>query len=359
MAVSFAALTLLACGGGRTDSPSIEPSVRIAGADLDTAPLTTRLLLIGDAGDPRLLAGTHGMLVDEPVLALAERWAARVPQHTLVVFLGDNAYQDGIPLAGPRADSARVRLGAQLDVVARSGARGLFVPGHHDWGFGREGVLRQQQLVVERLGPDSFLPAGASGGPALVSLDGVELIVLDTQWWLARNRRRRCETPHVEVGAAMDSLRTLLAHSQARHRVLVAHHPLDTYGDHRGAGALRSFATRLTGGIQDLATPAYTCLRRQLDSVLGGPRRPLVAAGGHEHSLQVLDGGAAAEYILVSGAGSSRRVERVGRGSPTRYAEGSGGFLVLDFLADGRVLLHAVVVGADADGRISYGLQLR
>jgi hypothetical protein len=359
LATMLVFLALLACASGRPEQRSDAVSPAPSSAQLDPADLHTRLILIGDAGDPRLVGGEPGIVVNEPVLALAQHWAARAPERTLVVFLGDNIYNDGMPEAGLRADSARARLGAQVEVVTSSGARGLFVPGNHDWGFGEEGILRQQAFVVERLGPRSFLPSDAMGGPAVVALDGVELVVLDTHWWVMRNRRRRCDAPTEELVLAMDSLRWLFSDSRVSYRVLIAHHPLDTYGGHRGMGVLRRMGSRLIGATQDLGTPAYLCMRRQLDELLAGPNRPLAAAAGHEHSLQVLDGGAVAEYILVSGAGSFNRVKGVGRGSTTRYAEGRAGFMILDFFGDRSVVLQAIVLDADPGGRIAYRQQLR
>jgi hypothetical protein len=320
--------------------------------------ILTRLILLGDAGDPRLVPGPGGPVADEPVLRLARHWAAELPARTTVVFLGDNIYNDGMPAAGPRADSARVRLGAQLEVVAGSGARGVFIPGNHDWYFGREGILRQQALVTARLGPGAFLPADGSAGPAVVPLPGVRLLVLDTQRWLDRDRGR-CARPPAELQAALDSLGSLLAREEPGHTVLLAHHPLDTYGGHRGMNPFRRLGSGLVGATQDLGTPAYTCLRRQLQQALRGPGRPLAVASGHEHSLQVLAGGVAAEYILVSGAGSERRVRPVGRGPATLHAAASPGFMVLDFLTDERVVLRTVVADGAAGGRVGFALQLR
>ena len=73
-------------------------------------------------------------------------------------------------------------------------------------------------------------------------------------------------------------------------------------------------------------------------------RPPLVVASGHEHSLQVLDGGAAATLFLVSGLGSSEKATSVGSGDDTLFAHQHPGFMVLDIL-ESRALLRVVEPG--------------
>ncbi|MEO7367849.1 MAG: metallophosphoesterase, partial [Gemmatimonadaceae bacterium] len=90
------------------------------------AEIESTVFLIGDAGeqDPR-----------RPSLVLDSLFsqASIAPERSIVVFLGDNVYPDGIPEDG-RAEyaDARRRLAAEVNAVPR-GARGIFVPGNHDW----------------------------------------------------------------------------------------------------------------------------------------------------------------------------------------------------------------------------------
>ena len=110
---------------------------------LEVPELSQRLILIGDAWKP---------LEGEPVLATLSEWAALAPERTTVVFLGDNIYEVGMPdAAAPNRAKAERSLLAQIGPVATSGARGLFIPGNHDWGGGGTqglaGILRQQSFV--------------------------------------------------------------------------------------------------------------------------------------------------------------------------------------------------------------------
>ncbi|HYU53372.1 MAG TPA: hypothetical protein VEK37_10525, partial [Gemmatimonadaceae bacterium] len=99
---------------------------RVSLQEIPAAEIETTLFLIGDAGeaDPRQ--------VGSPLDSL-EAQVAAAPQRSIVVFLGDNVYPAGMPSEGAAewAD-ARRRLDAEVRSVP-PGARGIFLPGNHDW----------------------------------------------------------------------------------------------------------------------------------------------------------------------------------------------------------------------------------
>ena len=158
-------------------SPYRRPGITTPSAQLD-GQLSFRVLLIGDAGEPA---------PQEPVLRSLRRWVQKAPERTLVVFLGDNAYPEGMTPA--RQQDAERRILSQLAVVSDSVAQALFVPGNHDWGQGKvdgaAAVLRQEDFVRQHA---LFLPRGGCPGPEYLDLPDarpvVRVIALDTQWWL-------------------------------------------------------------------------------------------------------------------------------------------------------------------------------
>ena len=82
--------------------------------------------LVGDAGGKEFDDGNPVLQqMKTAVTALDERG---VP--TTVVFLGDNIYEEGLREGHP--EDLRL-LGAQVEVVAGTSARGIFLPGNHDW----------------------------------------------------------------------------------------------------------------------------------------------------------------------------------------------------------------------------------
>ncbi len=325
-----------------------------------------RILLIGDAG---------GAETQEPSLAALQTWAAEMPGKTVLIFLGDNIYPKGLPPENvPQRAEAERRLLRQLQAAKASGARSIFIPGNHDWAKGApeglDNLLRQEKLVNDFLpGENNFLPPGGCPGPVAVDLEGVRIIILDTHWWLHPNRKPFPGCPPGAEDAVLEELKSLLNSAGEREVLIAAHHPLVSHGPHGGFFTWKDHLFPLTnlkrwmwvplpviGSLyplfrwnvvkhdQDLSGARYRHLIQRISEV-SAAQRPLVYAAGHEHSLQVLDGEKAASYVLVSGAGSQTKITGVSDGENTLFAHSHTGFMSLDFLAEGRVLLQVVEPG--------------
>ena len=384
-AIWMALVVSVAGGCSHVREPYVRPSIACPSSATNDAPadvrahnanVATRLVLIGDAGE--------GLQDTSLWHAMRER-IGEVPEKTTVVFLGDNIYGAGMPTKrsiGMPKDAARTnaeaQLQAQISLMPTNIARGIFIPGNHDWNQSRPGgverILAQQTYVQEHKHsflPPLELPSLESAGIYVTNLNErapVLLIVLDTELLLFRLKIN----PH-------DDLRDVLVPLQKAIRaasgevVVVAHHPLATHGEHGGfydwkqwffpGTTLKSrlwlpirwvpvpfvypigrtiaalTPSQLTKG--DLCAPAYWSLKTNLTATLSA-RPPLAYAAGHDHNLQVLDGGKAAKYILVSGFGSPQKVSSVGHGDDTIFAHRQPGFMIVDFMADKSVLLKVI-----------------
>lgn len=324
--------------------------------------LRTRLLFIGDSGDTR---------ENDPVLRKLRDWASKVPEKTVVVFLGDNIYPAGMPEKGDseRAEAER-RILAQTEVVKKSGARGFFIAGNHDWKRGLPGLIREENFVKQELGRDNtFLPSGGCPGPTKIDLENIRIIVIDSYFWLNKKLKPKDGCPHKDLDSSLSTLRTFLKTAGERHIVFIAHAPLDTHGVHGGFFDWRDHLFPLThiknwlwiplpiiGSLypllrwdvvknnQDLSSSAYKNMAKQLKEAFA-TRKPLIYAAGHDHSLQVLEGGEAIGYTLVSGAGSISKLSSVRHDDDTLFAHLHEGFMSVDFLKDGSVWIYVVEPG--------------
>jgi len=332
----------------------------VSHATPDASAIETTLLLIGDAGEPDPRAELGGIPLDS-----LTAHAAEAPDRTLVVFLGDNVYPEGIPDEGlAEFADARRRLDAQVRAVPAR-ARGLFIPGNHDWAGeepdGLFAIRREERLVAalaRAAGRDArVLPGHGCPGPVSLDVGRVRLIVLDTQWWLhdflVRDSTTRCTNTLAGVTSALRREVTS-ARDERRVAVIAAHHPLMTGGPHGGYCGITGPLRRLAGRSQDVMSRLNERMRDSIEAALEAAP-PLVYAGAHDHSLQVLRGGRSAQYVLVSGAGSVSKATCAVRMRESLYTSPSrAGFMRLDILRGGGVLLRVYRYSGAGAGGVTY-----
>lgn len=361
-ALVLAALVLFSgCGlKQRLDGPDhpadghayVRPSLRNDAAALAPAGLRQRIILIGDTGDPGDI---------EPSLEELAIWGDAAADRTAVLFLGDNLYMSGLEDDDrPRGEAI---LRRQLEATK---AQKIFVPGNHDWGGfdpTRAGVLHNQEEFIEREGAGHaiFRPRGGCPGPVVVELapgdttgkGAVVAVLLDTQWWwVPADKRVDCPggNTDAEIVAALEGVLATHADDLV---VVASHHPFTSGSSHGGMsrGAVGdAFETVILGlgfYLQDIHEPQYQEMISKLSPALAA-NKPLVYAAGHDHALQVLDGGEIAELQVVSGAGSEAKVSPVTHLDETLFAHAHTGFVVIDILgppAAPRAVLRVIEAG--------------
>ena len=355
-------------------------------ASLEKGKIGYRVLLVGDAGAPVELENES--LDQAPVLKALEYFAGFIPGRTAIVFLGDNIYDAGLPDKTGQAFEAdkdcihracaEKRLDAQIDLLKASGAKGIFIPGNHDWDFeGRKGLKRIINLgeyvagsrETKKVDVD-LIPKNGCPGPITVPLSGgkvaLSLIALDTQWWLHDYRKpgkddNSSQCKQVTETGIIESIEKQIEEetSKQRHVMLVAHHPLKSYGEHGAFYSMKDLVRPLYlieqnirksifAGRQDLHNAIYKNMRAKIQGAIqSGYRKwgtPLIYAAGHDHSLQIIKENEGM-FHLVSGAGSDWKATRVGQGEGTLFSHANkktGGFIAVDYLQSGEIRLAVI-----------------
>lgn len=318
----------------------------------DTGAVERVVFLIGDTG--------NDLPAHRPVFTLLRRdieaWAERLDTGAVTMLvLGDLIYPVGMHDAShsdfPR-DSAV--LAQQIELVTGPAARAkraraYFLAGNHDYGQDTDvrGRMRLQntQSFIERArrrnGAQAWLLPGLhEPGPAVVDLGSrLRVVILDTAWWLLVSERQEKVRMLVRLDAA-------LATAGERDVIVAAHHPYLSAGPHGGFVSLWDmlgirYVLARSGAIQqDLNSEQYRELRLDIEQIIERRGRPLLWAGGHEHSLQVLrhDGPGAPRWTAVSGSGS--KLSDVGRAEGMLFGTGQIGYMKLIFRRDGHVDLY-------------------
>ena len=335
---AFAALLLTACSEpvlegpnhAAQDPPWIAPGRQATNIEME---VRQRLILIGDAGL---------YLESDPTLITLNTWAAQVPASS-VLYLGDNIYDDGL-IDEAREEAERI-LSQQL---AATDAHKVFIPGNHDWGMNPAqqnltAILNQQAFIDNwSAGNSDYLPRDGCMGPEKLVLPqpdptapAVVLVLMDPTPWLTPRLRALCDTdPGDELHFAR--LEAMLEQHAEDYVIAASHYPLLTGGPHGGlsygavADLLVGFIGWMYGGLGNTYEPLYADWIARASAVL---RRypPLIYAAGHDHNLQVLEGGDVAAALVVSGAGAPERVSTVTHLPQTIFAHAAPGFVVLDF----------------------------
>ncbi|NRA07650.1 MAG: metallophosphoesterase [Myxococcales bacterium] len=340
---------------GRKASAFVAPALPALPPDPalpDAGPsLVRRVVLIGDAGNPT---------DNEATLSALGRWGDAHAERSRVIFLGDNLYPAG--LREDDLERGERVLRSQLDATR---AAKTFTPGNHDWGYpvpSAENLAREEHFIDAR--PDAnFLPRGGCPGPSVETLSapggdvprGLSLVFIDLQWWLLpADQRPDCEG--IDEERAARALADTLEALKGQWVIVAAHHPLRSGGPHGGLSygwpteAVVSMLGWWLGSLQNTYEPAYANATSRIRAALA-PTRPLLYAAGHDHNLQLLEGGAASSFEVVSGAGSVRRVSTVTDIPGTLFAHAYPGFVVLDFHSTPsgeEVRLHVVETGREA-----------
>src|SRR5690349_458225 len=103
----------------------------------------TKIILVGDAGS---LINGKAMVLD------AIKANEKMNEKTVVIFLGDNLYDTGLPDDTYTSyNDLKAALDSQINFVKDTKTRGFMIPGNHDWANGRsygyQNIVREQSYV--------------------------------------------------------------------------------------------------------------------------------------------------------------------------------------------------------------------
>ncbi len=305
--------------------------------------------LIGDAGGDKDGGSTYALDALKKVVDTSKT------ENQYAIFLGDNIYDAGLPPkdALDRGEAER-RLNIQLDAVKDFKGQVLFIPGNHDWyAGGVEGVKRQEKYIEKALNDnEAFQPENGCPIEMIKVSDLVELMVIDTQWYLENWDKHPTINDECNIRNREDlflEIENEFKKNNEKTIVVAMHHPMYTNGIHGGKYGFRkqlyptqgnlplpglaSLVTQIRsqGGvsIQDRYNKSYNELMKRI-ATLAKDTDKVVFASGHEHSIQYIENDGIKQ--IVSGAGAKNSGAALGNDGLFSY--GGQGFAVLDIYED-------------------------
>ena len=273
-----------------------------------------------------------------------------------IVFLGDNIYPKGLPEKSSKSrQQAETRIYPQLELAKSVSGKAIFLPGNHDWAGGKksnpEAVIMEERFVEEFLNNgNTFLPDKGCPGPAVMNLtENLVLVAIDVQWWLNQSQGQN----NIECNASslpdfIQKIKSILRQHRGKTILMVAHHPLESNGNHGGYFSLKPHLFPLThiqsnlfiplpiigtlyvlgrkyiGHVQDLTNSSYKAFISQLQKTLSKSSQ-IIYAAGHEHNLQYLNNNQF--HTVISGSAS--KITWAAKNKGARFTYSTKGFAKL------------------------------
>ncbi len=346
--ISLAILSVLIFAGCASYKTKIQEDLVLTSPEPDAEKLLS-VYLMGDAGLASQDATKYS--IDSFKTLIANQGT----KDDVVIYLGDNIYPKGMPKKGDtKRQAAQDFIDVQVDAVSGFEGTTYFIPGNHDWyNKGPLGLKRQEEYVETALNNnDAFQPENGCPIETIELDDEVELIIIDTQWYLADWDKY----PTINDGCEFKTrneffleLESQLKKKNEKTMLIAMHHPALTFGPHGGYFGAKShlFPTgsgiplpiigsivaqvRSTGGVsaQDRYNERYDELMDRLTTLVIDSDRAILLSG-HEHTLQYIEANGVKQ--IVSGAGSKSNPVALGQGA--QFVTGQRGYAVLDIYKD-------------------------
>jgi hypothetical protein len=311
--------------------------------------------LIGDAGNSDLGESSEALKAFKTEIESAS-------ENSTAIFLGDNIYAKGLPeKLAAEYELAKHRIDIQIDATKNFKGETVFIPGNHDWYSGISGLKRQEKVIEKTLGKNSFLPQNGCPIDRIHISDDVELIVIDTHWYITNWNDQPTINDDCDIKTRqgfLDEFNSLIKKARGKTTIVAMHHPMYTNGSHGGQFSFGSHMSplpilgtlknviRKTSGIAnvDLQNTIYNELKRRLVTIAQANKK-VIFASGHEHNLQYLVEDNL--HQIVSGSGSKvSPVRNIGSGI---FGYGTPGYAKLIVYKDGssHVAFYSVDEGKD------------
>jgi len=271
------------------------------------------LFFIGDAGEINASS--------EQNLKSLKKRMTQAGKNSVTIFLGDNIYSNGMPERGhkKRLEAENIYQ-RQLSLFKDYPGIPVVVHGNHDWHRGYKGgwenVLHAEEFAEEMFPERQIVyPESGCPGPTTIEVgEEILLLIFDSQWILHQSDRpSESESSESKTGLELfANLQHIIKNNQHKKIVMVAHHPVISYGEHGGksnfrqhvfpftdanknlylplpiVGSLYPLYRKYIGNVQDNSHPLNRVMRESMRE-LCEMHPDIIYVSGHEHSLQYIN----------------------------------------------------------------------
>ena len=301
--------------------------------------------------------GDIGRRSSELAIKLLDSSLNNAPKESTLIFTGDN-----ISAQEEAWDLDKELLEQQIHLAKNFKGNTIFLPGNNEWKSFKSGNVEKIEDVVKDLERENinFFPENACPIEHLVINDQLDLIVLDSKWFISNWSRvedinKKC-TDIKTRRRFLEELEGYINDGQDKNIIIAMHHPIFSNGKYAGKESLKSHITPLPvlgtmmNGISKLGafSPDLLDSRRYnylriLVSALAQASNRITIVSGHEESLQYLTGGGI--HQIIGGSLTKKTPTKIGSDNITtiggslgyegKFTHGDIGFAKLEYFVDG------------------------
>lgn len=301
--------------------------------------------------------GNKGKGSSELAIKLLDSSLNKAPKASTLIFTGDNiSAQEGA------WNMDKDLLEQQIQLAENFKGNTIFLPGNNEWKSFKSANVEKIEDVVKDLERENinFFPENACPIEHLVINDQLDLIVLDSKWFISNWSRvedinKKC-TDIKTRRRFLEELEGYINDGQDKNIIIAMHHPIFSNGKYAGKESLKSHITPLPvvgtmiNGISKLGAFSPDLLEsrrynylRILVSALAKASDRITIVSGHEESLQYLTGGGI--HQIIGGSLTKKTPTKIGADNITtiggsldyegKYTHGDNGFAKLEYFMDG------------------------
>jgi len=252
-------------------------------------------------------------------------------KESALLLLG-NAFPKRLDSSDQGNTVEQAALEKQFEAVNSFSGRVIATPGKSEWGYkGFKGVDELEKIIQKKT-KAKFYPNDGCPFKKEELNDQVDLIIIDSQWFLQdRNNypymNEDCEVNNESVFFLM--FQDLLKKSQDKIKIVALHHPVYTNTKHGLIANTAGF------DLQDFQNNQYRKLRNRLTTI-ARQTEDIIFVSGHDKNLQYLNSYGVPQ--IISGAsGSTEKVKKASKGD---FTSDKQGYARLDIYAGGKVKVN-------------------
>ena len=249
-----------------------------------------------------------------------------------VLFLMGNSFPDKIDFNVPVAKDQQEILNRQFDAINSFSGEVIVIPGKTEWGYrGFKGVDRLEKEIQEKT-KAKFWPNDGCPFKKEELSDQVDLIIVDSQWFL----KDRNSYPYINEDCEVNSelaffamFQDLIKKSQDKIKLVAMHHPVYTNTRH---GLIEN-----TAGfdVQNFQNQQYRKLRNRLTTI-ARQSEDVIFISGHDKNLQYLNPKGVPQII----SGASGSTEAVKKSRKDAFTSDKQGYARLDIYDNNQLIVN-------------------